>query len=76
VIGATTMPDDPFVRPVSDLQSLHANIVDALAELRGARAIQQHSPGAAADRDVDLAEWRLDILLARQSLTTQAMATP
>lgn len=50
----------------TDVNSLHANITDALAELRGARAIQQHSPGADADRDVELAEWRLDILLSRQ----------
>jgi hypothetical protein len=66
--------DDVFVKPTSNLESLHAQITDALRELRGARAIQVHSPGAEADRDVDLAEWRLDVLLLRQTATTKAQA--
>jgi hypothetical protein len=36
----------PRPRPVSDIESLHANITDALAELRGAREIHAHSPDA------------------------------
>lgn len=62
---------DPFVRPSSDLDALHANIVDALAELRGARQIHAHSPNAESQRDVDLCEWRLDHLLARHKATTE-----
>ena len=35
---------DPFLRPTSNLDALDANITDALAELRGARKILEHSP--------------------------------
>ena len=63
---------DPFVRPASDIGSLHANIVDALAELRKARQAYEHSPNSETQRDVDLCDWRLDHLLARQTATVKA----
>lgn len=69
-----TVPKDPWVKPASNVESLHAQITDALAELRGAREIADHSPGADADKGVDLAEWRLDVLLLRQKATTEAQA--
>ena len=63
---------DPFVQPASDLAKLHASIVDALAELHGARRIYEHSPTSENQRAIDLCDWRLDHLLARQTVTTQA----
>ncbi|WP_372728961.1 hypothetical protein [Nocardioides sp.] len=57
---------DPFLRPVGDMAALDANIVDALAELRGARQIMEHSPTGENQHCIDLCEWRLDHLLARR----------
>lgn len=67
-------PADPWVRPASDLDSLHANITDALSQLRKARAAYEHSPNQDTQRDIDLCDWRLDHLLARQKATTQKTA--
>jgi hypothetical protein len=63
---------------VSDIESLHANITDALAELRGAREIHAHSPDAESAGVVEMCEWRLDTLLGRQSAhdKAEAMVTP
>ena len=51
---------------MADLTPLHEQIVDALAELRGARTIYDHNPSHETAHVVDLCEWRLDVLLARQ----------
>lgn len=53
-------------RPYDPVATLHANITDALNELRGAREINEHCPDADSQRTVDLCEWRLDVLLQRQ----------
>jgi hypothetical protein len=70
----TTVPKDPWVKPASNVESLHAQITDALAELRGAREIAPTPPVPTPDKGVDLAEWRLDVLLLRQKATTEAQA--
>ena len=58
----------------ASLQSLHDQITDALAELRGARTIYDHNPCHETAHVVDLCEWRLDVLLARQWAAQQVTA--
>jgi hypothetical protein len=56
---------------------LHAQITDALVELRGARTVFDHAPTMDNANLVELCEWRLDTLLGRESdeHTAEAMVT-
>lgn len=57
---------------LTPLDQLHADITEALTELRGARAICDRSPCADNVRAVELEEWRLDMLLGRLAAVLEA----
>jgi hypothetical protein len=56
-----------MTKTVPPLDVLETQIVDALAELRGARLDRDHSPNADTERTVEYAEYRLDLLFERRA---------
>lgn len=70
-VATDARADDPFTPPPAELAKLEREITHALAELRGARDIADHSPTAHNEDVVACAEWRLDRLLARHPRETE-----
>lgn len=59
------------VLPYSPLEAIDANIRDALAELRGARACHEYCPDASSLLTIEVCERRLNQLLERRAKMVQ-----